>query len=201
MKILEIKNLVKNLKKENRKLYNNFLFILQKWEKVLFSSENWTWKTTFFNIIFWIDKKFNWKLNFYTDKIAYVPQEYNLTLLNWYTVYENIYFLWKEKWFSYEEINKKISFLRKKLEINFSFKKLVWKLSWWQKQIVSFIQNIIFEPDILILDEAFSQLDKSKRKKIINLLSNKKYKNLSILISSHREDEFSLIVNKKVSFE
>lgn len=67
-----------------------------------------------------------------------------------------------------------------------------------QAQIIAFIRAIIKEKDILILDEATSNLDQDTCKKIMSILSeNELYKMLFII--SHQDYEYKFI-NKVIRF-
>lgn len=59
-------------------------------------------------------------------------------------------------------------------------------LSSGQMQKVAFIRSLLHEPDLLILDEATSNLDKKSKKVIYEILNNS---NLTILNSTHSSDE------------
>ena len=59
-------------------------------------------------------------------------------------------------------------------------------LSSGQMQKVAFIRSLLTEPDLLILDEATSNLDKEAKKIIYEILNNS---NLTILNSTHSSDE------------
>ena len=50
-------------------------------------------------------------------------------------------------------------------------------------QFVSFVRSVVTEPDILILDEPFSNLDASLKNKIENYLINHKLKRKIILVT------------------
>lgn len=71
-------------------------------------------------------------------------------------------------------------------------------ISGGQTQIIAFIRAIIKEKDILILDEATSNLDQDTCKRIISILSeNELYKMLFII--SHQNYEYTF-VNKTIKF-
>lgn len=71
-------------------------------------------------------------------------------------------------------------------------------ISGGQTQIIAFIRAIIKEKDILILDEATSNLDQDTCKRIISILSeNELYKMLFII--SHQNYEY-IFVNKTIKF-
>ena len=58
-------------------------------------------------------------------------------------------------------------------------------LSMGQRQLISFIRALVFDPDILILDEATSSLD-SESEKLVQDALNKLMENRTTLIVAHR---------------
>ena len=61
-------------------------------------------------------------------------------------------------------------------------------MSGGEKQRIAFIRSIINDPDLIILDEPTSSLDKKNEKKIFEFLLSIK-KNKIIVITSHKEDQ------------
>jgi ATP-binding cassette, subfamily B, bacterial PglK len=68
-------------------------------------------------------------------------------------------------------------------------------ISGGQKQRIAIARALVSDPQILILDEATSSLDKENENNVINVISElkKKNKNLTIIIISHTEGIFKLV--------
>jgi len=68
-------------------------------------------------------------------------------------------------------------------------------ISGGQKQRIAIARALVLDPQILILDEATSSLDKENENNVINVISElkKKNKNLTIIIISHTEGIFKLV--------
>ena len=70
-------------------------------------------------------------------------------------------------------------------------------MSGGEKQRVGFIRAIINSPDIILLDEPTSSLDKKNEKKVFEFLKKIK-KNKIIIVTSHKFDQkkyFDKVVN------
>ena len=132
-------------------------------------------------------------------KIGYAPQM--ATILD-----ENIIINTTLK---FSNTNKQIKELKEYLKI-FNLKKFVNKkyfenknissiknMSGGEKQRIGFLRAVINEPDLILLDEPTSSLDKKNEKVIFNYLLSIK-KNKIIVIASHKKDQkkyFDKIIN------
>lgn len=120
------------------------------------------------------------------EKIRLINQDFNLD--EFYTVVENIRL--KLLRFNKDYIDVRINEL---LEITGleKFKNYLSKdLSGGQKQRLAIARALADEPDVLLLDEPFNQLDYFLKQRIENYLDNylKKY-NISVILVSHSADE------------
>ena len=57
---------------------------------------------------------------------------------------------------------------------------------------------LIIKPDVLLLDEPFAALDIERRTNVLKLLEEPLYKNMTLIICSHRGDEISSILDRAV---
>ena len=113
-------------------------------------------------------------------KFGYTPQK---TILLRRNVFDNVAFPLVMDGYNKNEIFEKVNLYLKKFDID-KFKKLSARnLSGGLAQFISFVRSIVTEPDILILDEPFSNLDANLKNKIENYLINHKYKTKIILIT------------------
>ena len=81
------------------------------------------------------------------------------------------------------EILEKVNLYLKRFDIDKFKKHSARKLSGGLAQFISFVRSVITEPDILILDEPFSNLDANLKNKIENYLIDHKLKRKIILVT------------------
>jgi len=146
-------------------------------------------------------------INSWQKKIGYVPQN---IFIHDSSIIENIAFGIDKKFIDIE----KIINLLEKMQLNdlakdikndkhFSLGEYGDKISGGQKQRLGIARALYEEPEILILDESTSALDKLNEEKIINDLLNLKNK-VTVIIISHREynlrncDKIFIIEKSKV---
>ena len=174
---------------------------IKKWEIVWILWPNGAWKSTTMKIITWFyfpnswDVTIDWKSIFKNDelkkKIWYLPETNPLYEDMW--VDEFLNFTCDLKWVSDKksEISKvlKMTWLEEKKE------KFISTLSKWYKQRVWLASALIWDPEILILDEPTEWLDPNQRDDIKSLI-RELWKTKTILISSHVLNELSDLVNR-----
>jgi len=139
-------------------------------------------------------------------KVGYIQQNYRAALLPWFNVLDNITFPLKIQKVSkkerYDKARQLVDLLINdyNIDLDFDFKKKVYELSGGQQQMINILQNIIIQPDILLLDEPFSALDPEKRNSMV-LLMQKVLADLHIpiLFVTHDIDE-ALLVGDEVIF-
>ena len=113
-------------------------------------------------------------------KFGYTPQK---TILLRRNVFDNIAFPMVMDGCNKKEIFEKVNLYLKKFDID-KFKNLsARKLSGGLAQFISFVRSVITDPDILILDEPFSNLDVNLKNKIENYLIEHKLKMKIILVT------------------
>ena len=102
-------------------------------------------------------------------KFGYTPQK---TIHLRRNVFDNIAFPMVMDGCNKKEIFEKVNLYLKRFDLD-KFKNLsARKLSGGLAQFISFVRSVITEPDILILDEPFSNLDANLKNKIENYLIN-----------------------------
>ncbi|AIY85183.1 ABC transporter ATP-binding protein [Clostridium baratii] len=161
-------------------------------------------KTTLLNVLSGVNKDYEGevllndeKLNPHIHKIGFIPQDFGL--LPWKTVEENCLLPFKIKG---EKIDKnildKMNSILKRLNIYDLRKKHPNKLSGGQRQRVSIARSFLMNPDLLLMDEAFSALDAIIKEEAEELFldvwsSNK----ISTFFVTHSIDE-AIYMGKKI---
>lgn len=201
--MIKITALDKSYKWENNKeliIYKNLDLEIEKWDFISILWTSWSWKTTLFNLISWLDD-FEWweievgdnllkkmsheeKTNFRWKNISFIFQQYNL--IDNLTVTENIDLI--------IELNK----LTRRYETQ-ELLKIVWledkkdsypyNLSWWEQQRVAVARAFVWETQILLADEPTGNLDIENTNIIIELIKKlHKDTNNTIIMITHDLD-------------
>lgn len=118
------------------------------------------------NVLF--DKKGNINIPIYKRNVGYIPQEY--TLFPHMNVKENILYGVKAK--KIELDRERFDFLVRKTGLEGYLKAYPYELSGGQRQRVSLVRSLLVDPNILLLDEPFSALDKPIRDELRELLTD-----------------------------
>lgn len=179
-------------------IFSDFNIVFEKGQKIGLFGPNGSGKTTLLNLLSGVDKKYGGKVEVKRKRVSYVHQDYNSTLLPWFSCERNI-LLARE----YHGLNKsgglkRLKQLIKELKINFSLKQYPFSLSGGQKQIVTLMRALVLEPEILLLDEPFASLDVERRFDILAVLKKYFTKDMTVIICSHRGDEISSILDRAV---
>tara|TARA_Y100001935_G_C17174404_1_gene441879 strand:- start:14 stop:712 length:699 start_codon:yes stop_codon:yes gene_type:complete len=171
------------LKINNKKIFENLSLSFSSKGISVILGPNGSGKTILIKLILGLQKtdkgliKITNKKNI---KFGYTPQK---TVLLRRNVFDNIAFPLAMDGYSKKQIIDKVNMYLKKFEID-KFKKLSARnLSGGLAQFISFVRSVITEPDILILDEPFSNLDVNLKSKIENYLINQRFKRKIILVT------------------
>lgn len=114
------------------------------------------------------------------------------------TVYDNLEFPFKIR--NKEVDSEKIINLLKRFNLdNDILKKNINLLSGGEKQRISFIRNIIFTPEVLLLDEITSALDSDNTNLIQGYVEELNKQGVTILWVTHSKKQSETIFNKRVT--
>jgi len=201
--MIKIKDLSKSIRCNCAKktLFHGFNLEIGKGEKVGLFSANGTGKTTLMNILAGIDKDFTGTVSNKGERIGYLYQDPQATLAPWFTCEENILLVRKYHHLDAEKGRALLKQLSKALHLNFSLDDYPFTLSGGQRQIVTLLRGLILEPDVLLMDEPFSALDKEKRAIVVEFLKTRFTENMTVIMSSHREDEVTTLLGRAVVLE
>lgn len=205
--------IIKNLKKvfqvwnEIIEIFKNVNLEIKSWEFIALVWPSWSWKSTFLNLLSWIDRdfygileiegkdiskfsedemtKFRWK------NISYIFQNFNL--IENLTVWENVDLIVElnklERNFSTDQILKFVWLYSKKDIYPFN-------LSWWESQRVAIARAFVWTTPILLADEPTWSLDSKNKKIVMDLILelHKKIKNTIVMIT--HDDEVAKLADK-----
>ncbi len=190
--ILKISNLKKDFGR-GQLIFDKFDLTLQKKNIAIFGP-NGSGKTTLLRIISGLDKSYTGEISFNNSPIqenvslGYAFQDPAKFLFPWMTAFENIVFPLTIKDVE-EKVSQKLVYkLLKDFNLDISLNSYPYQLSTGQCQILVFLRSIIDSPDILLLDEPFSNLDYLNRTKILFNLATQKSSSLTILVSHTIEE-------------
>ena len=171
------------LKINNKKIFENLSLSFSSKGITVILGPNGSGKTILTKLILGLQKTDKGLIKITNKKkikFGYTPQK---TVLLRRNVFDNIAFPLAMNGCSKKEIFEKVNMYLKKFEID-KFKKLSARnLSGGLAQFISFVRSVITEPDILILDEPFSNLDVNLKSKIENYLINQRFKRKIILVT------------------
>lgn len=189
MAVIEIKNVTKIFNKN--KAVDKLSLTLNGGEILGLIGQNGAGKSTTFKMILNFLKPdggdiiFNGRKISYNDldAIGFLPEERGL--YEDLKVEEEIKYFSKLHGYSQTNINKKIDFWMKKLNVKGKRKDKVKTLSKGNQQKIQLICSFIHEPKLLILDEPFSGLDPVNAEILIEAITFLKESGTAIIFSSH----------------
>lgn len=205
IKNIKLKNITLNYKSKNNpnsfKIFNNFNLSLKNNNIYGIYGPSGSGKTSLLNILVGFLKPQKGKV-YYNDEIQIfnkISKSFNISFLqqNPLIIDENIMINSTLRFsHSSEEIDK-IKFYLKKFNLNKflnhkffdeNSSQSIKNMSGGEKQRIAFIRSIINNPDLLILDEPVSSLDKKNSETIFEFLKVYK-KNRIIIVTSHKDSE------------
>jgi NitT/TauT family transport system ATP-binding protein len=148
---------------------------IEKSERIVLLGPSGAGKTSFLKMLSGIDSPSSGSLEVFADKIGFVFQEPRL--IPWRTVRENLLFVNEDG---------KIDAVLEKLRLKGFADYYPGQLSGGMQQRVNLARALLLEPDLLILDEAFSSLDLPVKKSIMeDMLMQWQVKRFTILAVTH----------------
>jgi ABC-type sugar transport system ATPase subunit len=142
-----------------------------------------------------INGRSNDKKSINRENIAYCFQD--SVIYPTMSIYDNILIGAKCKGIKCKYNNEEINALCNYLDLKFDLNQKGLNLSGGEKQKVNFLRAYILEPDILILDEPMSAMDRGSKIKVKKLLMELKKKS-TIIHVSHDDFEYEGLVDKKM---
>ena len=195
--MLEIKDI--SFSHKNKIFFENLNISLNQWDSLIICGISWSGKTSLLNILSSLKKTTKWDVcwkdksifnfgnsflySYRNQSVGVAFQDFRL--IDDFSVVENInlpFLIWKnhkdQYWFDY---------LVKHLEIEKILDKKINSISWGEKERVSIIKSLVHKPEILMLDEPGTYLDKQLKYKLYSLIKEYSKHNINIIVS-HDED-------------
>lgn len=129
-----------------------------------------------------------------SNKVGYLPE--NLMFPTFVSLEEFLYDLCIIKGIKKNDVKQKIDTLTIKFGLHDVLSKNISKFSKGMKRKVGFIQAVINQPKVLILDEPTDGLDPISRKEVLSCIRELADKGNIVLITSHILSDLSLISDK-----
>lgn len=203
MSLLEVKNI--------KKIYTtrfggnpvqalaNVSFSVEKGEYAAIMGESGSGKTTLLNILASLDKPTSGEIllndknivsinekeisAFRRDNLGFVFQDFNL--LDTFSIRDNIFLPLVLAGGSYEEMDKKLKPISKRLEIEEILNKYPYEVSGGQKQRAAIARALITNPKIILADEPTGSLDSRSSDGVLKLFNEINHDGQSILMVTH----------------
>lgn len=172
------------------KVLKDITFKVERGDLLFVVGPNGAGKSSLIKLITKEIKPYKGTLKLNTKKVGYLPQRsFELSHIP-ITVYEVIYSGLNKYIYSFMRKEKeKIDAWLNKLGLNNLGNKNINELSGGQRQRVFLIRALINNPDLLILDEPTSSLDKEYRKAFYDLVFELNKKGMTIITVTHDLDE------------
>ena len=213
--ILKVSNIQKyyGVRGNITKAINNISFEVEEGEYVAIMGASGSGKTTLLNCISTIDKVSSGNIfiegkeitklsskavaKFRREKLGFIFQDFNL--LDTLTNYENIALALTISRVNHQEIDERIRYIAKKLNIEEILGKYPYEISGGQKQRIAAARAIITNPSLILADEPTGALDSKSAKMLLDSLEelNKEMK-ATIMMVTH--DSFTASYASRVLF-
>ena len=181
--MIKANNLSKSF--NGNRIFSGIEFNVEKSRILGVVGNNGSGKTTLLKIVAGIINSDTGSVNFKENiKLDFLGHE-NMLYQN-FSISENINFFSEISGFKISsELQDEIE---KALGLQNILEKKISDLSYGQRKKASMIRSLISDPDLLILDEPFSNLDSESTDSFISILKKLKKSGKSIIISSNRKD-------------
>jgi len=207
--VLQVNNIYFNYKKPNKAVLRNISFNLEQGEHLCIMGESGCGKSTLLKVIyglfdvdkgtiFWKDEQVLGPEHHLVpgmEFFKYVAQDFDL--MPYISVSENIKkFLSR---FYPEEAQERTDELLEVIEMTPFANEMVKNLSGGQQQRVAIARALAKEPELLLLDEPFSQIDNFKKNSLRRkLFAFLKEKNISCIIATHDGNDALSFADKMI---
>jgi len=186
--LIKANNLSKSF--NGNRIFSGIEFNVEKSRILGVVGNNGSGKTTLLKIVAGIINSDTGSINFKEKiKLDFLGHE-NMLYQN-FSISENINFFSEISGFKISsELQDEIE---KALGLQNILGKKISDLSYGQRKKASMLRSLISSPDLLVLDEPFSNLDSESTDSFISILKTLKKENKSVIISSNRKDVVGLV--------
>lgn len=207
--MLQVNNLQFKFLKEEEYLLDNISFIIGGGDILCIEGQNGSGKTTLLKLIsgFFDMNEYNGTISFNNDLLQiFIPSDLNHFLLPWYSFGENIsFFNTRGKSLNCKQSIDKGFEILSNFDINNSIdikNRKVYKLSSGEKAYLGLTCALLRQPDLLVLDEIFSNIHHNTSEKIIkHLQDNFINSQTAIIFTSHNPDIVKSFFSKKIQIK
>ncbi|MGV2873142.1 ABC transporter ATP-binding protein [Colwellia sp. E150_009] len=180
-------------------IFENLSFQLNRGDKVALLGDSGVGKSTLLKLIAGIHQPSKGTLTNQASRIGYVFQEPRL--LPWLTVAQNITEVMKPLKINKEKREHKLTALLTQVDLLQYKNYYPYQLSGGMAQRVSLARAFAIEPDLLLLDEPFSALDRNLTQQLSQLLSCFLKPEITMLYVSHYIDQVLPLVPSRLFFQ
>jgi putative ABC transport system ATP-binding protein len=203
MYLLEVKNLKKvyttRFGGNAVKALNNVSFTVDEGEMIAIMGESGSGKTTLLNMIAALDKPTGGEVylngknitvigdkeisSFRRENLGFVFQDFNL--LDTFSIQDNIFLPLVLAGTPYEEMNKRLTSVAKRLRITDLLSKYPYEVSGGEKQSTAVARALITHPKLILADEPTGSLDSRSSDELLKLFNEINNDGQTILMVTH----------------
>lgn len=193
--VIQLKNITK--KYTNKLVLNDINFSIPENQVIALLGGNGTGKSTLLRVIAGIERPSSGVVEYASNEniIGYVPERFPKHIR--FTPREYLSYMGSMKGVSKGNLEEKVKKLLRRFQLEDFKNQRIVELSKGNIQKVGIIQALLHNPDILILDEPLSGLDKGAQKTLLEVIKELKEQGSTILITYHEANLLESVVEKK----
>lgn len=167
----------------NKKLYNNFSLIFEHKKVNCILGKSGCGKSTLLNIISGLEEFQSGEIIGVPSKLSYIFQEDRL--IEWKSIYRNME-LPLLKFYKKDKRREKIKKILKELELDDYIDNFPKELSGGMRQRLNIARALLYEGDLILMDEPFKSLDEDSKENVIKIFNEVHLeKNNTVIMVTH----------------